>query len=73
MSAVITEELCEIGTIAGQVWHYLEEQGQPVTMTHLAKEMDVPRDVVMQGVGWLAREGKVAFYNGARSKRVGLM
>jgi predicted ArsR family transcriptional regulator len=71
MSAVMTEEVCEIGTVAGQIWHYLEEQG-PVTMTQLAKELDFPRDAVMQGVGWLAREGKVVFHNGARSKRVGL-
>lgn len=71
MSAVLTEQVCEIGTVAGRVWHYLEESG-PVTMTQLAKDIDAPRDVVMQGIGWLAREGKVAFYNGARSKRVGL-
>lgn len=71
MSAVLTEEVCEIGTVAGRVWHYLEESG-PVTMTQLARDIDAPRDIVMQGVGWLAREGKVAFYNGARSKRVGL-
>lgn len=71
MSAVLMEEVCEIGTVAGRVWQYLEMSG-PVTMTQLAKEIDAPRDVVMQGVGWLAREGKVAFYNGARSKRVGL-
>ena len=72
MSAVTTEEVCEIGTVAGKVWHYLEQRG-PVTLTQLAKEMDAPRDAVMQGVGWLAREGKVIFYNGARSKRVGLV
>jgi hypothetical protein len=71
MSAVLTDELCEIGTIAGRVWHYLQESG-PVTMTQLAKEIDAPRDLIMQGVGWLAREGKVTFYNGARSRRVGL-
>lgn len=70
MSAVM-EEAVEIGTIAGQVWHYLEEQG-PVTMTQLAKEIDAPRDMIMQGVGWLAREGKIAFYNGGRSRRIGL-
>lgn len=72
MSAVMTDEVCEIGTVAGLVWHYLQESG-PVTMTQLAREIEAPRDVVMQGVGWLAREGKVTFYNGARSKRVGLV
>jgi hypothetical protein len=71
MSAVLSEEVCQIGAVAGKVWHYLEESG-PVTMSQLAKDMNAPRDVVMQGVGWLAREGKVTFYNGARSKRIGL-
>jgi len=71
MTAMLTEQVDEIGTVAGRVWHYLEESG-PATMTQLAKDIDAPRDVIMQGVGWLAREGKVAFYNGARSKRVGL-
>lgn len=71
MSAVLTEELCEIGTVAGQIWHFLEESG-PVTMTQLVKQIEAPRDLVMQGVGWLAREGKVTFQNGARSRRVGL-
>lgn len=71
MSAVMMEEVCEIGSVAGRVWHYLEASG-PVTMTQLARDIDAPRDAIMQGVGWLAREGKVAFYNGTRSKRVGL-
>ena len=65
MSAAVMEEVGEIGAVAGQIWHYLEDSG-PVTMTQLAKQIDAPRDVVMQGVGWLAREGKVAFYNGAQ-------
>jgi hypothetical protein len=71
MSTAVMDEVCEIGEVAGQIWHYLEESG-PVTMTQLAKEIAAPRDVVMQGVGWLAREGKVAFVNGGRSKRIGL-
>ena len=71
MSNAIAEEVDLVGQTAGLVWHYLKENG-PVTLTRLAKEIDAPRDVVMQGVGWLAREGKIAFYDGARTKRVGL-
>jgi Winged helix-turn-helix domain (DUF2582) len=61
-----------IGTVAGSVWHYLSENG-PVTLSKLAREIEAPRDLVMQGVGWLAREGKVAFHEGPRSKTISLV
>ena len=60
-----------IGTIAGDVWNFLKESG-PVTLSKLAREIDAPRDLVMQGVGWLAREGKIEFQEGPRSKLVTL-
>lgn len=60
-----------IGDVAGQVWHYLDAQG-PVTLSKLARDVDAPRDLVMQSVGWLAREGKVVFLKGSRSKQVTL-
>ena len=60
-----------IGVAAGLVWHYLSENGS-VTLSKLAREIDAPRDMVMQGVGWLAREGKVTFQEGARSKLISL-
>lgn len=61
-----------IGTMAGIVWDYLNQQG-PVTLSKLAREVDAPRDLVMQGIGWLAREGKIVFQEGPRSKRVSLV
>jgi len=60
-----------IGDVAGQVWHYLDAQG-PVTLSKLARDVDAPRDLVMQGIGWLAREEKIVFLKGNRSKQVGL-
>ncbi len=71
MSQALMEEIDTVGDVAGKVWHYLHESG-PVTLTQLAKSIDAPRDTVMQGLGWLAREGKIAYYGGARTKRVGL-
>jgi hypothetical protein len=41
-------------------------------MTQLLKENDAPRDTVMQGLGWLAREGKIQFETEGRTKRVTL-
>jgi Winged helix-turn-helix domain (DUF2582) len=60
-----------IGTAAGLVWEYLSTSG-PVTLSKLARDIEAPRDLVMQGVGWLAREDKVVFHEGKRSKTVSL-
>ncbi|NOX53912.1 MAG: hypothetical protein GXP27_05630, partial [Planctomycetes bacterium] len=38
----------------------------------LARHINAPRDLVMQGVGWLAREGKVTFHEGTRSRVISL-
>lgn len=65
-------EVESIGIVAGLVWNYLSERGA-VTLSKLSREIDVPRDMVMQGVGWLAREGKVRFDEGPRSKLISLV
>jgi Winged helix-turn-helix domain (DUF2582) len=61
----------QIGDAAGQIWHYLNENG-PTAITRLIKDVDVPRDLLMQGIGWLAREDKVTIDNDSRSKTVSL-
>jgi hypothetical protein len=61
----------QIGDAAGQVWHYLNEHG-PTALSRLVKDVDVPRDVVMQAIGWLAREDKVTIVAESRSKTVSL-
>ena len=52
--AMATRESClaEIGDTAGKVWHLLDEKGS-LTIAKLVKEIDAPRDVVMQALGWL--------------------
>lgn len=73
MSVEIANHQVEsIGLVAGLVWEFLTENG-PVTLSKLAREVDGPRDLVMQGVGWLAREGKIEFHQGPRSKLVSLV
>ncbi len=71
MTALVNEEYETIGAVAGCIWNYLNEQG-PVTLTQLVKQLDVPRDAVMQGVGWLAREGKVTITKETRSRKISL-
>ena len=68
----IPNEVADIGAVAGLIWHYLSENG-PVTISKLAKEIDASRDLVMQGLGWLARENKIRFEETPRSKLVGLV
>ena len=68
---VVSHQVESIGTVAGVVWQFLNENGS-VTLSKLSREIDVPRDLVMQGVGWLAREGNVDFEEGPRSKLISL-
>lgn len=60
-----------IGSIAGEVWHILHEGG-PLSPTQLADRVKAPRDLVMQAVGWLAREGKLQIEERGRRKTVAL-
>ena len=46
--------ITQIGETAGTIWQVLNARG-PLTIAKLVKEIDAPRDVVMQGLGWLAR------------------
>jgi len=58
----------QIGDTAGIIWNELNENG-PRTLTQLTKEIDAPRDVIMQAVGWLAREDKLSIEEDARGKK----
>ena len=59
----------QIGETAGTVWRVLAEQG-PLSLAKLVKETDLHRDLVMQAIGWLAREDKVTIEEEARAKVV---
>jgi hypothetical protein len=61
----------QIGDAAGVIWHHLNDHGA-CTLSQLAKDVDAPRDVIMQAVGWLAREGKVTIEEDRGKKLVGL-
>ena len=57
----------QIGETAGDVWQLLDQDGQ-TKISQLVKQIDAPRDVVMQAVGWLAREGKIRIEEESRSR-----
>jgi hypothetical protein len=59
----------QIGDTAGLVWHHLHENG-PLSLTQLTKDIDAPRDVIMQALGWLAREDKLTIEEEGRTKKI---
>ena len=61
----------QIGETAGAVWHVLDKDGA-MSFTKLVKRVDAPRDLVMQAVGWLAREEKIDVKPTARGRVVSL-
>jgi hypothetical protein len=50
--------ITEIGIVAGEIWHYLDQHGE-VNLSTLVKGIDRSRDNVLMSLGWLAREGHV--------------
>ncbi len=55
----------EIGEAAGKIWNALNAKGA-MSKARLAKVTALPTARVDQGIGWLAREGKLA---GKETKR----
>jgi winged helix-turn-helix protein DUF2582 len=63
--------IAQIGETAGEIWQVLTIKG-PLTIAKLVKEVDAPRDVLMQALGWLAREDKIVIEEDARTRVVSL-
>lgn len=61
----------EIGATAGVVWKRLTENG-PTELAKLVKVVGEPRDMVMQAIGWLAREDKLIFEDSGRKRIVSI-
>ncbi len=50
--------ITEIGIVAGEIWHYLDQHGE-VMFTDLSKGIGRDINITLMSVGWLAREGHV--------------
>jgi hypothetical protein len=61
----------QIGEAAGAVWRVLSDKG-PMSAAKIVKELDAPRDLVMQALGWLAREDKLAIDAESKAKLISL-
>ena len=69
MAATSASCVAQVGETAGAVWHLLDEHG-PLSLGKIAKKIKMPRDIVMQAIGWLAREGKVDIQETKRGRIV---
>ena len=52
-------EIAEIGEAAGKIWHQLEKNG-PSSVAKVTAETGLGKNDVQRGIGWLAKEGKLA-------------
>ncbi len=50
--------ITEIGIVAGDIWHYLD-QHKSARLKDIIAGIDKKRDVILMSLGWLAREGHV--------------
>ena len=66
-----TSTVQQIGEVAGSVWHVLNENGS-LSLAKLVEHVGGNRDVVMQAVGWLAREGKIEIIETKRGRILSL-
>jgi hypothetical protein len=61
----------QIGETAGVIWHTLKDEG-PLSLTKLVKAVEAPRDLIMQAIGWLAREDKIDIEETSRGRVISL-
>ena len=57
--------ILKIGETAGKVWKFLEEEGE-ASLTQIKKGVKADPNLILQAIGWLAREGKLQIENKER-------
>ncbi len=50
--------IIEIGIVAGHIWHLLDEKDE-ATLSLMSSQIEKSRELILMGLGWLAREGHV--------------
>jgi hypothetical protein len=70
-TATMNSGVQHIGETAGAIWRTLADHG-PQSLAKVVERVGGNRDVIMQGIGWLAREGKLEIAETRRGKIVSL-
>ena len=63
--------VAQIGETAGAAWRALADHG-PMSLAKLVERVGGNRDVLMQAIGWLAREDKIEITETRRGRVVAL-
>ncbi len=63
--------ITEIGIVAGEIWHCLDEYGDGF-FSRVVTKIDRPRELALMSLGWLAREGHVIVRQEGQDFHVGL-
>jgi len=63
----------KIGQAAGIIWQMLSQTSGQVNITDIAKKTNLTTQLAYQGLGWLAREGKLVYQKKGRSIYVSLL
>jgi len=50
--------ITRIGIVAGDIWRLLEKEKE-VALSSMVSQTGKPREILLMGLGWLAREGHV--------------
>ena len=63
--------IIEIGIVAGEIWHFLDQHGE-VSLNDLTKSLDHSPENILMSLGWLAREGHVILNQSQDGYRISL-
>lgn len=63
--------ITEIGIVAGEIWHYLDEHGA-TSFSRVVSGIDRPKELALMSLGWLAREGHVIVQQDKKELRIEL-
>lgn len=61
----------QIGNASGIVWQYLDQHSE-TTLSKLKQETKLPEDLLLMGLGWLAREEKLNLVREKRNLKISL-
>ena len=64
--------ITEIGIVAGEIWHHLENNQKMADLENIVTKIDKPKEVILMSVGWLAREGHIVLEGDLPNYRISL-
>jgi len=55
----MSDAITQIGLIAGEVWHFIDERGGEIPLSEVLASMGYAKEFTLMSVGWLTREGQL--------------